>query len=69
MGYIEALEFSQLGLLAITFVSTSSHDDDLQKLGYESLGSFKMALQVIFFQEKIGKRNFQNNSRLPSVSL
>ncbi|KAG1370126.1 hypothetical protein COCNU_15G004920 [Cocos nucifera] len=45
MGYIEAIEFSRLGLLAITFVSISSPDDDLRKLGYESLGNFKMALQ------------------------
>ncbi|XP_038973323.1 uncharacterized protein LOC103720976 isoform X2 [Phoenix dactylifera] len=45
MGYIEAIEFSRLGLLAITFVSISSPDDDLRKLGYESLGSFKKALQ------------------------
>ncbi|XP_073099472.1 uncharacterized protein [Elaeis guineensis] len=45
MGYIEAIEFSRLGLLAITFVSISSPDDGLRKLGYESLGNFKMALQ------------------------
>lgn len=55
MGYIEAMEFCRLGLLAITFVSISSTDVDLRKLGYESLQNFKMALQVIFFHENIGK--------------
>ena len=47
MGYIEPAEFSRVGLLAITFVSISSPDEELRKLGYESLGTFKKSLEVI----------------------
>lgn len=47
MRYIEALEFATLGLLAITLVSLSSVDDRLRKLGYETLGALKDALEVI----------------------
>uniref|UniRef100_J3M1K9 Nucleolar pre-ribosomal-associated protein 1 N-terminal domain-containing protein n=1 Tax=Oryza brachyantha TaxID=4533 RepID=J3M1K9_ORYBR len=46
MGYIEPAEFSRLGLLAITLVSISSPDEDLRKLGYESLGTFKKSLEA-----------------------
>uniref|UniRef100_A0A0E0DIM3 Nucleolar pre-ribosomal-associated protein 1 N-terminal domain-containing protein n=1 Tax=Oryza meridionalis TaxID=40149 RepID=A0A0E0DIM3_9ORYZ len=46
MGYIEPVEFSRLGLLAITLVSISSPDEDLRKLGYESLGKFKKSLEA-----------------------
>uniref|UniRef100_A0A0E0KVH8 Nucleolar pre-ribosomal-associated protein 1 N-terminal domain-containing protein n=1 Tax=Oryza punctata TaxID=4537 RepID=A0A0E0KVH8_ORYPU len=46
MGYIEPVEFSRLGLLAITLVSISSPDEDLRKLGYESLGTFKKSLEA-----------------------
>lgn len=49
MGYIEPAEFSRLGLLAITFVSTSSPDEELRKLGYESLGTFKKSLEVLHY--------------------
>lgn len=45
MGYIEPIEFSRLGLLAITLVSISSMDDEVRKLGYESLGKYKKALE------------------------
>lgn len=41
MGYIEALEFATLGLLAIAFVSLSSANDRLRKLGYGTLGALK----------------------------
>jgi hypothetical protein len=46
MGYIEPAEFSRVGLLAITLVSISSPDEELRKLGYESLGTFKKSLEV-----------------------
>uniref|UniRef100_A0ACD5ZGX9 Uncharacterized protein n=1 Tax=Avena sativa TaxID=4498 RepID=A0ACD5ZGX9_AVESA len=46
MGYIEPAEFSRVGLLAITFVSISSPDEELRKLGYESLGTFKKSLEA-----------------------
>ncbi|XP_072970894.1 uncharacterized protein [Typha angustifolia] len=46
MGYIDPVEFSRLGLLAITLVSISSADEELRKLGYESLGRFKKALET-----------------------
>lgn len=49
MGYIEPLEFAGLGLLAIAFVSISSPDDGMRKLGYEALGNFKDCLEVITF--------------------
>ncbi|GMP26056.1 hypothetical protein CsSME_00002651 [Camellia sinensis var. sinensis] len=45
MGYIEPMEFASLGLLAIAFVSISSPHDEMRKLGYEALGSFKTALE------------------------
>ncbi|KAL0314986.1 UNVERIFIED_CONTAM: putative protein C14G10.02, partial [Sesamum calycinum] len=45
VSYIEPIEFASLGLLAVTFVSISSPDDDLRKLGYETLAKFKSALE------------------------
>ncbi|XP_038897462.1 uncharacterized protein LOC120085516 isoform X2 [Benincasa hispida] len=45
MGYIEALEFTTLGLLAIAFVSLSSANDRLRKLGYGTLGALKDAVE------------------------
>ncbi|XP_058184680.1 uncharacterized protein LOC131302085 [Rhododendron vialii] len=47
MGYIEPVEFTSLGLLAIAFVSISSPHDEMRKLGYEALGGFKNALESI----------------------
>lgn len=49
MSYIEPIEFASLGLLAVTFVSVSSPDDDLRKLGYEVLAKFKSTLEVHIF--------------------
>eukprot|EP00261_Vitis_vinifera_P031648 XP_019072891.1 PREDICTED: uncharacterized protein LOC100264016 isoform X4 [Vitis vinifera] len=46
MRYIEPVEFSALGLLAVAFVSLSSPDDMIRKLGYETLGRFKNALEM-----------------------
>ncbi|XP_077224093.1 ribosome 60S biogenesis amino-terminal protein isoform X2 [Tasmannia lanceolata] len=45
MGYIEPIEFARLGLLAIAFVSMSSSDEGMRKLGYDTLGRFKKALE------------------------
>ncbi|PIA27458.1 hypothetical protein AQUCO_07700016v1 [Aquilegia coerulea] len=45
MTYIEAIEFAGLGLLAIAFMSMSSLDEGIRKLGYEALGRFKNALE------------------------
>ncbi|KAL0402200.1 UNVERIFIED_CONTAM: putative protein C14G10.02 [Sesamum latifolium] len=45
VSYIEPIEFASLGLLAVTFVSISSPDDDMRKLGYETLAKFKGALE------------------------
>ncbi|KAG8380519.1 hypothetical protein BUALT_Bualt06G0024100 [Buddleja alternifolia] len=45
MSYIEPVEFASLGLLAVTFVSISSPDDDMRKLGYEILAKFKSTLE------------------------
>ncbi|XP_042478161.1 uncharacterized protein LOC122059441 isoform X2 [Macadamia integrifolia] len=45
MGYIEPMEFAALGLLGIAFVSVSSPDEGMRKMGYEVLGSFKNALE------------------------
>lgn len=47
MGYIEALEFATLGLLAVAFVSLSSANDKLRKLGYGTLGALKNTVEVI----------------------
>lgn len=49
VGYIEPLEFASFGLLALAFLSLSSPDEDMRKLGYEVLGIFKGALEVITF--------------------
>lgn len=46
-GYIEPLEFAGLGLLGIAFMSMSSPDDRIRRLGYDSLGRFKNALEVM----------------------
>ncbi|BBH01972.1 hypothetical protein Prudu_012398 [Prunus dulcis] len=48
-GYIEPLEFAGLGLLGIAFMSMSSPDDRIRRLGYDSLGRFKNALESILF--------------------
>ncbi|KAJ4980420.1 hypothetical protein NE237_031257 [Protea cynaroides] len=45
MGYIEPMEFAALGLLGIAFVSISSPDEGMRKLGYEVLGRFKNTLE------------------------
>ncbi|XXG86023.1 hypothetical protein AAC387_Pa11g1011 [Persea americana] len=45
MGYIDPVEFAGIGLLAISFVSLSSRDEGIRKLGYEALGRFKKALE------------------------
>lgn len=46
IGFIEPIEFAQLGLLAVAFVSISSVDEELRKLGYEVLGRYKLSLEV-----------------------
>ena len=48
-GYIEPLEFAGLGLLAIAFMSMSSPDDRIRRLGYDTLGRFKDTLGVMLF--------------------
>jgi nucleolar pre-ribosomal-associated protein 1 len=45
MGYIEPVEFASLGLLAVAFVSMSSADLGMRKLGYETLQIFLDALE------------------------
>lgn len=45
MGYFEPIEFASFGLLAVAFVSISSPQDEMRKLGYEALGRFKNALE------------------------
>lgn len=45
MTYIEPVEFASLGLLSIVFVSISSPDKEMRKLGYEAIGRFKIALE------------------------
>ncbi|CAI0379864.1 unnamed protein product [Linum tenue] len=46
IGYIDPIEFAGLGLLAVAFVSISSPDVGLRKLGYETLGRYKTALEI-----------------------
>lgn len=46
MDFIEPKDFCQLGLLAISFMSISSPDEELRRLGYEVLGRFKLSLEV-----------------------
>ncbi|KAI0491316.1 hypothetical protein KFK09_025576 [Dendrobium nobile] len=45
MGYLEPVEFSRLGLLAVTFASISSSDGEVRRLGYDCLGRFKICLE------------------------
>lgn len=49
MGYIEPLEFASFGLLAVALVSLSSPWKEMRKLGYEAIGRFKNALEVMFY--------------------
>ncbi|KAK9082672.1 hypothetical protein Scep_029143 [Stephania cephalantha] len=44
-GYLEPLEFAGLGLLAVAFMSMSSPDEGMRKLGYEAIGRFKNSLE------------------------
>ncbi|KAJ9540122.1 hypothetical protein OSB04_026628 [Centaurea solstitialis] len=44
--YIEPVEYASLGLLAVAFVSLSSPDDDIRKLGYKVLAVFRNALEI-----------------------
>lgn len=48
MGYIEPVEFANLGLLAVSLASISSPDGDTRKLGYGVLEKFKNALEVCY---------------------
>ncbi|XP_023634178.1 uncharacterized protein LOC17877580 isoform X2 [Capsella rubella] len=45
MGFIEPVEFASLGLLAVAFVSMSSADLGMRKLGYETLEIYLDALE------------------------
>lgn len=46
MDYIEPVEFASLGLLGVAFVSLSSPDDEIRKLGYKVLAVFRNALEI-----------------------
>lgn len=46
MDYIEPVEFASLGLLGVAFVSLSSPDDEMRKLGYKVLAVFRNVLEV-----------------------
>lgn len=46
MRYIEPVEFASLGLLAIAFVSMSSADLEMRKLGYETLAEFLKVIVI-----------------------
>ncbi|CAN1172113.1 Nucleolar pre-ribosomal-associated protein 1 [Linum perenne] len=77
VGYIDPMEFAGLGLLAVAFVSISSPDSGIKKLGYEALGRYKAALEMCKKKkETMGLRllmtNIQNAieepwQRIPSV--
>ncbi|XP_048131271.1 uncharacterized protein LOC115756006 isoform X2 [Rhodamnia argentea] len=45
IGFIEPVEFAGLGLLAVAFSCLSSPDDGIRKLAYQTLASFKIALE------------------------
>ncbi|KAL3649706.1 hypothetical protein CASFOL_006109 [Castilleja foliolosa] len=77
VSYIEPVEFSSLGLLAITFASLSSPDIDMRKLGYEALAKFKVALEKCQKKKDVVRlrlllSNLQNGieeqwQRIPSI--
>lgn len=46
IGFIDPVEFAGLGLLAVAFSCLSSLDDGIRKLAYQTLASFKIALEV-----------------------
>ncbi|XP_071738783.1 uncharacterized protein [Rutidosis leptorrhynchoides] len=46
MEYIEPVEYASLGLLAVAFVSLSSVDDEIRKLGYKVVTVFRDALEI-----------------------
>lgn len=47
MKYIEPVEYANLGLLAVAFVSLSSPDVDIRKLGYKVVEVLKGALEEV----------------------
>ncbi|XP_024008102.1 uncharacterized protein LOC18994515 [Eutrema salsugineum] len=55
-GYIEPVEFASLGLLAVAFVSMSSADLGMRKLGYNTLGRFVEALECCTMNEHVKNR-------------
>ncbi|KAJ4879506.1 hypothetical protein Rs2_36560 [Raphanus sativus] len=61
-GYIEPVEFASLGLLAVAFVSLSSADLEMRKLGYKTLGRFVEALKGC-------ERNMHEKNRLMLLLL
>ncbi|XP_056167551.1 uncharacterized protein LOC130134424 isoform X1 [Syzygium oleosum] len=45
IGFIDPVEFAGLGLLAVAFSCLSSLDDGIRRLAYQTLASFKIALE------------------------
>ncbi|KAJ0657662.1 putative nucleolar pre-ribosomal-associated protein [Helianthus annuus] len=52
MNYIEPVEYASLGLLAVAFVSLSSPDDDIRKIGYKVLVEFSEKASKISQKKK-----------------
>ncbi|KAK1281237.1 hypothetical protein QJS04_geneDACA018223 [Acorus gramineus] len=55
-GYMEPVEFVRLGLLAIAFVSMSSSDEEMRKLGDKTLNIFKTTLEIVRKSVKFPKQ-------------
>ncbi|VVA98828.1 unnamed protein product [Arabis nemorensis] len=53
MGLIEPVEFASLGLLAVAFVSMSSADLGMRKLGDATLGRFLKALKCCWMKKHV----------------
>ncbi|PWA96465.1 hypothetical protein CTI12_AA038640 [Artemisia annua] len=77
MDYIEPIEYANLGLLAVAFVSLSSPDEEIRKLGYKVLAVFRDALEVSLKRKEVNRLrpllNYVQNGiseawqRIPSV--
>ncbi|KAK6946890.1 LOW QUALITY PROTEIN: Nucleolar pre-ribosomal-associated protein 1, N-terminal [Dillenia turbinata] len=55
LGYIDPVDFARLGLLAVAFVSLSSPDETIRKLGYEAIGRFKNALETFQTRKDVAR--------------
>lgn len=55
MDYVEPIEYANLELLAVAFVSLSSPNEEIRKLGYNVLAFFRDALEVSLNRKEVNR--------------